>query len=114
MKIFFSIFLCFPLFCNAQSLMEFISSNKSLNDNVEARILVKSQASLMAYAEAQSEGSDNAVKRSRYLLQNEGEKYGALSLKKVKLFCAGDDTALDLPPYDYPDKELCNFFMSLK
>lgn len=99
-----------PVF--AGSLEGFISANKTLNDNVEARGLVKQEASLIAYSEALSEGVDDTEIRRKEILTQDGEKYGALALKKMTKFCSGENVSFTAPAE--PDKETCQFFLSLK
>lgn len=97
---------------SAESLEGFISSNHDLNENVEARMLVKQEASLMAYSEALSEGVENTEGRRKEILMQDGEKYGALAIKKMNKFCSGSDVSFVAP--SQPDEETCKFFLRLK
>lgn len=97
---------------SAQSLEEYVSSNAALSDNVEARMLVKEQSAMMAFKEAMSEGGGNTHARKAELLTKDGSKYGELSIKKLKKFCAGDARALDIT--DEPDNDTCAFLRSIK
>ena len=99
-----------PVF--AGSLEEFIIANKPLNDNVEARMLIKQVASLMAYSEALSEGVDDTEARRKEILMQDGEKYGSLSLKRMKQYCLGEDIPFNPP--SQPDKQTCTLLLSLK
>lgn len=106
--------LFFSFTASSQSLEQYVSSYNSLNNNLEARLILKEQASLLAYNEATSEGVGNdAVIRRNQLLSSEGDKYGALSLKLLKRYCTGDDSALVVPSYENPDETTCKFILSL-
>ena len=75
-------------------------------------MLVKKQSSMMAFEEATSEGGGNAHSRKNELLTQDGAKYGEVAIKKLKKFCSGDAQALSIT--DEPDKETCQFFLSMK
>lgn len=98
-----------PLICSAQSIESFISSNELLNNNIEARHLIKEDAALLAMQDAINEGDGNLARRDK-LLREDGDKYAALSIKRYKKSCNGDKRTVLL---SQPDDEMCAFFLGL-
>lgn len=106
-----TISIVLPSVTFAQSLEEYVSTTTRINDNMEVRILVKDLAARLAYDEAMNEGVENYNARKRELLNKDGDRYGAVALKRLMKFCAGDKT---IKLYSKPDEDTCSYIKTLE
>lgn len=98
---------------SAASLDSFMAANKKINDNVEARMILKEEVSMMIFTESRNEGrfGQDSIKRRGQLLQENGSDYAVIAVKRLKNHCIGNG---DLDISREPDSDTCKFFLSIK